>query len=227
MFKKILVFIPIALSFSAFQAQALTLPIPQIDFLHEAAENKVLAEREMSLTDRYAVPVVNDVFADNILLTLSYLSSKVTNARDINWVDVRKPQVQSIVLKPGKVFAFQDAVLPEFADKTVITTHAHFSGAEGFRSSGYLYGDGVCHLASLLNWVAKDAGLRVVAPVKHDFAKIPDVPREYGTSIYYTPEEKDVSEQQNLYIQNTYDKSITIVIYSQKDKVRIVVDKNK
>lgn len=227
MIKKILIFIPIALSIGAMQVHAGTLPIPVLRSFQVAAQREILSERTMPLTDRYAVPVTNDVFADNILLTLAYLSGKVADPKQINWEEVRKPQKHEIVLKPGEVFAFQDAVLPEFKDKTVSTTHAHFNAADGFLSSGYLYGDGVCHLASVMNWAAKDAGLRVVAPVNHDFAKIPDVPREYGTAIYYDPGAHSVSEQQNLYIENTLDKAVTIVIYSEKEKVTVSVEKSK
>lgn len=228
MIRKILVFIPLALSVGAFQAQALTLPIPQMDFIsHEAVAKEILARREMPLNDRYPVKVISDVFADNILLTLAYMSNRVSNPRQINWDEVRKAQEHEIVLKPGEVFAFHDTVLPEFAGKTVLTTKSHFNADQGFLSSGYLFGDGVCHLASLLNWAARDAGLRVIAPVNHNFANIPDVPREYGTAIYYAPDNKATSVQQNLYIQNTTDKTVKFVIYSQKDKVAVVVEKEK
>jgi hypothetical protein len=228
MIKKILLFIPLALSVGAFQAQALTLPIPNMDFIKQQSNAKtVLAHREMPLTDRYPQAFVNEVFADNILLTLSYLSHNVSNPAQINWDAVRKPQVHTILLQPGDVFAFHDAELSEFAGSTVATTNAHFNGEEGFKSSGYLFGDGVCHLASLFNWAARDAGLKVVAPVNHDFAHIADIPREYGTAIYYDPNAKAASAQQNLYIQNTKDKPVMIVIYSQRDKVVVSVEEEK
>jgi hypothetical protein len=227
MFKKLLALIPIALSVGAVQAHALTLSLPNMDFMHLSDKETVLSEHVMPLTDRYPQKFVSDVFADNILLTLSYMSQEVVDPTKVNWDSVRKPQVHKIVLKPGEVFAFHDAELPEFASKTVLTTHAHFSGEEGFRSSGYLYGDGVCHLASLFNWAARDAGLKVVAPVNHDFARIADIPREYGTAIYYDPNAKAASEEQNLYIQNTKDKTVTFVITSQKDKVDVAVEEEK
>jgi hypothetical protein len=226
MFKKLLIFIPLALSVGAMHVHAGTLPIPALPAFNES-QREILAERSMSLTNRHAVPSVNDVFADNILLTLSYLSGRVSDKTLVNWDEVRKPQQHEIVLKPGEVFAFHDGVISEFSENVVTTTNAHFNASDGFLSSGYLYGDGVCHLASLLNQAAKDANLKVVAPVNHDFALIPDMPREFGTAIYYSPNEHSVSEQQNLYIQNTLDKPISIVIESQEKNVNVRVEMSK
>ncbi|HKC05172.1 MAG TPA: VanW family protein, partial [Patescibacteria group bacterium] len=64
-------------------------------------------------------------------------------------------------------------------------------------------GDGVCHLASLISWAAKDAGLDVYVPARHDFAKINDVPKEYGVSI------NSNKPYGNLYITNNFDKPVT------------------
>jgi len=64
-------------------------------------------------------------------------------------------------------------------------------------------GDGVCHLASLMSWVAKDANLEVNTPTNHDFMSIPGIDRQYGTSIYFMPGSKDANAKQNLYIKNT------------------------
>jgi len=162
----------------------------------------------MSLETRYAVPQVNEVFKDNILLTLAYLDGQVKSAKDINWEKLRKKGDVEIVLKKGEVFAFHEDALPDYSGKVAVTTGAHFNSGEGFKSDGWLVGDGVCHFASLLYWVAKDAGLETKAPTNHNFANIPEVPKEYGVSIYYMPGQKNTSENQNLYIKNTKDKDI-------------------
>lgn len=168
-----------------------------------------LSERSFSMAKRYNNDFVNGVFRDNILLTLEYLSGDKINPKGINWQDVNKPKVYKLTLKPGETFAFHDDVLPEYKNKVDKTSNAHFNAAEGFRTSGALYGDGVCHLASFLYWVALDAGLTVNAPVRHDFAKIPEVPREYGVSIYATPGSQAKDQVQNLYITNNKKDEVT------------------
>lgn len=152
----------------------------------------VRAERTFSLTDRYPDPWVNDIFRYNILHTLDLMNSKT----------------YSFSLKPGEVFAFHEDVLPQFEGKVTQTMRAHFNYTDGFKSDGYLTGDGVCHLASLLYWAAKDAGLEALAPTNHNFANIPEVPKEYGVSIYYNPAAHASNEQQNLYITNTFTKPV-------------------
>src|SRR6266403_4195384 len=108
-----------------------------------SSNEHLLGERSMSLEDRYANQSVNDVFKDNILLTFAYLSGKVTNPSHINWTDVRTASHYEVVLEPGEVFAFHDDVLPVYTGKTVKSTHAHFNSQDGFKSDGYLVGDGV------------------------------------------------------------------------------------
>ena len=152
----------------------------------------VRAERTFSLADRYPQPWVNDVFRYNILHTLDRMDAKS----------------YSFTLQPGQVFAFHEDVLPQFQGKVAATMRAHFNYDDGFKSDGYLTGDGVCHLASLIYWAAKDAGLEALAPTSHDFANIPEVPKEYGVSIYYNPASPGESAQQNLYITNTFDKPV-------------------
>ncbi len=169
----------------------------------------VRAERTFSLQNRYPVQSVSDIFRDNILLTLSYMDGDVSNKDQINWSNVTEKQTYSFTLKPGEVFAFHDSVLPEYEGKVVKTMNAHFNYSDGFKTDGLLYGDGVCHLASFLYWVALDAGLTTKAPTNHDFMAIPEVPKEYGVSIYFSPDSAGRSEPQNLYIENTLDKEIT------------------
>ena len=163
----------------------------------------LLAQHEFPLTDRYAIPMVNKVFSYNILLTLREMAGQYNEPHDIY-----KPFSYSFTLSPNQTFAFHDKVLPQYTN-VVQTTNAHFTAEEGFISDGYLVGDGVCHLASLMNWAAKDAGLEVNAPVNHNFAVIPDVPKEYGVAIYSSPTDIQASEKQNLYITNNKDKPVT------------------
>lgn len=163
----------------------------------------VLAEHTLDLTSREPNPYANEVFADNILLSLHYLKGDV--ALPVNWEEIRQPFAAYFTLAPGEVFAFHEDVLPEFKDKVAKTTGAHFNWQDGFRSDGWLVGDGVCHLATLMNWVASEAGLRVVSPANHDFLPVPGVAREYGTSILWHPDGGWRSQNQNLYVQNTFD----------------------
>jgi len=220
MFKKILVLIPIALAIGVMQAQAYSSFLPKVSSVQNQAQtqSQLLARHDMSLGDRYPIPSVNSVFKDNILLTLGYLSGSVKNQSQINWDTLHKDATYEIVLQPGEVFAFHDDVLPQFAGKKIITTNAHFGASEGFEYDGDLYGDGVCHLASLMNWVARDAGLEVVAPTPHNFAVIPDIDAKYGTAIYYAAGDTGTNEAQNLYIENTLNKPVQFVFtYKNND----------
>lgn len=193
-------------------------PTPGVQSPVPAVQEKVIGERSMSLETRYANQWVNDVFKDNILLNVAYISGKVSKASDINWDEIRKDSTSEIILNPGEVFAYHDDVLPEYQGKTIKTQPSRFGASDGYRSSGLLYGDGVCHLASLINWAARDAGLTVVSKVNHDFANIPEVPREYGTSIYATGGKSINGQMQNLYIENTKDHPVRIV-FTYADKV--------
>ncbi len=161
----------------------------------------LLASRSYSLEDRYADKWVSDIFKDNILLAVAYLRG-YEKTQDVNWAAVEKPFHYEFTLKPGETFAFHDDILPEFKNSVIKTTGSHFNWSEGYKSDGWLVGDGVCHLASFINWVARDAGLEVVSPTRHDFAVIPDVPRGYGVSIYANPMTSGSNELQNLYIKD-------------------------
>lgn len=178
------------------------------DLLSPLLGENVLAQRQMSLENRYADNWVNNVFKDNILLNLAYLNGNVTSKKDINWDEVKKPSRFEFTLQSNQTFAYHDDILPEYQDSVVKTTNAHFNATEGFKTDGYLYGDGVCHLASLIYWAAKDAKLDANSPVSHNFAKIPDVPKEYGVSIYSNPEVKGSDARQNLYVTNNRQKPV-------------------
>ncbi len=186
-------------------------------------QSRVLSTHQMSLTDRYQVPSVNDVFKDNILLNIAYMNGRVASPRDINWNSLNKPFQTHFILQPGEMFAFHDDVLPQFEGKVTKTTKAHFNAQEGFKSDGYLFGDGVCHLASLIGWAARDAQLDVVAPTNHDFMTIPEIPSKYGVSIYAASGESSVSEQQNLYIKNNFKKPIAFVFDYKNEQLKVSV----
>lgn len=183
---------------------------------------EVIAQESLDLTSRDQDSWVSEIMADNIRLTLYYLKGDVDG--EIDWDEVREPFSVSFTLKPGEVFAFHDDVLPEFKEKVVKTTGASFQADEGFKTDGYLFGDGVCHLASLMNRVASEAGLRVTA-VNHDFRLIPGVPKEFGTAIYYLEGDSFTSQLQNLYIENIFDFSVDFTIQINQQQVKSVAAK--
>jgi len=185
----------------------------------------ILASHEMSMNNRYQNSFVNNVFKENILLALAYMRG-VSKSLPIDWNIVNKPFHFTLTLKPGEVFAFHDTVLPKFKGREGYTTNAHFNSEQGFLSDGYLFGDGVCHLASLIYWVAKDAGLDVLAPTDHNFAIIPDVPKEYGVAIYYAPGKDGVSAQENLYITNNKEKVVSLVFDYDGNSLKVSSEEN-
>jgi hypothetical protein len=173
---------------------------------------------QYSLSDRYGNSFVNDVFADNILLSLAYLRGIADSHEKISWEAVRKPFIYHFSLKPGETFAFHDDVLPQFRDQVTLTTNAHFTAQEGFKSDGYLIGDGVCHLASFLRVAALRAGLLVLSPTRHDFAAIADVAPVDAVTIYYDPKNPAQSANKNLYITNNKIHDITF-LFDYRDRV--------
>lgn len=191
---------------------ATSLPATQIE----------LASDTMPLNDRYPVASVNQVFKDNILLDLAYLKGDVKDPKNIDWQKIEQPTELKFTLKPGQTFAFHDGVLPEYANPAVVGT-SHFGPQDGYKSDGYLYGDGVCHLASLFNWAAQDAGLKVDAPTNHNFMPIPDIAKQYGTAIYYMPGETGVNAKENLYITNIKDKDVTFDVTYSSEAVNVSI----
>lgn len=173
-----------------------------------APQKQVLSEKSISLDARQPDPWVNSIFKDNILLNMAYLKGTVSSSNNLDWDEVRKPFKYEFRLEPGQTFAYHEDILDKYQGKVVKTTNAHFNSTDGFKSDGYLMGDGVCHLASLIYWAAKDAGLESYAPSNHDFASINEISREYGVAIFYMPGSKSVGERQNLYITNNFDKPV-------------------
>ncbi|OGE27411.1 hypothetical protein A2867_02500 [Candidatus Daviesbacteria bacterium RIFCSPHIGHO2_01_FULL_40_11] len=183
----------------------------------------LLAHREMSLDNRYENKFVNDVFKNNILLNLAHMNGRVSKASDIKWDEIAKPFQYEFKLDPNKTFTFHEDVKATYRETLAKTTNAHFNAQEGFKTDGYLFGDGICHLASLINWVAKEAGLSVEALTNHDFANIPDIPKEFGVSIYNIPGSLGSNELQNLYITNNKAKPISFKFEYLDNKLKVSV----
>lgn len=182
-----------------------------------------LASEQMSLDKRYEVKSINDIFKDNILLDIAYLDGKVKNKEDINWNDIEKPFNYEFTLLPGQTFAFHDDILPQFKNTVVKTTNANFNFDDGFKYDGYLMGDGVCHLASLMYWVAKDAKLDAYAPTNHDFHEIPEISKEYGVAIYKIPGNENSNAMQNLYITNNKKNPIVFKFDYRNGELRLSI----
>lgn len=190
-------------------------------FLNPAGTNtpKALSQVQYSLSNRYSNIFVNDVFADNILLTIAYLSGKVKKGDVVPWSTVQADWEVEFILKPNETFAFHDTVLEKYKSKIALTTNAHFNASEGFKSDGWLVGDGVCHLASFMYVVAKNAGLEIEAPTSHDFAVIPNIEKKDGVSIF------SENTLQNLYITNNQSKPITFIFVHKGNTLTIRIDK--
>lgn len=178
------------------QTQAIESPwVPQ-------NQPKIMARQKLDLTILGYGQAATDILADNIRLNLHYFKGDPRAVKNL-----REPFTFSFTLEPGEVFAYHDQVLAEFKNATIKTQPSHFSNAEGYKTLT-LPGSGVCYLASLINWAASDAGLKVIALVNHDFETIPGVPRKYGTAIYFDGA-TETSRRQNLYVVNNLDAPIT------------------
>jgi hypothetical protein len=192
------------------------LPVQQLNLPRRVFPDNqvvVLSTHTISLDKRYTnSSFVNEVFRDNILLNMAYMRGYQKTGSEVDWNYVRQPFTYQFALKPGETFAFHDIVLSQYQNKVIKTAGSHFNSQEGFRSDGYLVGDGVCHLASLISWSAKDAGLEVLAPSNHNFAAINEIPRQQGVSIFSTPNNLSLSANQNLYITNNKSKVIRFEI---------------
>jgi len=174
--------------------------------------NSPLASQTLDLNTRSPFPSVNEGFSDNILLSLHYLNGEKFSAGKVNWEEIRKPLKISFVLNPDEVFAFHDTNLPQYQNPSV-TMNSKFSMKDGYKFVAGLPGSGVCHLATLMTWVGKEAGLEVTALVNHDFAPVKGVERQYGTSI------KSFSATQNLYIKNTTGVPLVFEFMASEDSV--------
>ena len=179
---------------------------------------RTLSNVSYSLSNRYSDAFVNEVFSDNILLTIAYLGAKIKKGDSVTWENIKADSEVKFALKPGETFAFHDAVLEKYQGKVAVTTNAHFNSYEGFKSDGWLIGDGVCHLASFMYVAAKNAGLEVEAPTSHDFAVIPNIEKKDGVSIY------SENTLQNLYITNNKSEDVSFVFIHKEKTLTIQVE---
>lgn len=192
-----------------------SIPTPDLSLVWPIPREEVLAEHVLDLNERLPdSPFGNEVFKYNILLNLKYIEGDL---------DLSEPFVAEIELEPGEVFAYHENLLPEFEDKPIKTSGTKFIAQEGYKPLAGLYGNGVCHLASFINWVAQDAGLKVTSLVNHNFWPVPGVPKEYGTSIRYLPDNSWKTRNQNLYIENSFDQPVRLVFNSTADEVELKV----
>lgn len=185
----------------------------------------LLAQQQISMDKRHPAPFVNRVFRDNILLNLAYLAGKVDKADNIDWDVITKPFSYEFSLGQNEVFSYHEDIFDEYKGKVVKTTNAHFNAQDGFLTDGYLFGDGVCQLASLFNWVAKEAGLLVKAPTNHDFAPIPEIAKKHGVSIYYNPGSYSANAYQNLYIENPFVDKVVFQFTYEGDILKLSIYK--
>ena len=176
--------------------------------LHAQAQT-VLGSRSMSLNNRYGYDLPENVYKDNILLNLAYISGTVQSKNDINWDNLKQPFSMQFSLEPGQRFAYHKLIDPKYNENIAIAPNTNFGAGDGYKYEGGLYGMGVCHLASLIHWAALDAGLESIAPSNHDFYPIPEVPKEYGVAIYNSPNAPAASMKQNLYIKNNLESKVT------------------
>lgn len=169
-----------------------------------AVQEEILAEHDLNLETRAKGPYVNEVFKFNILHAVKLFD-------------------YSFTLRSGEIFAFHENVLPEFADLSLKTGWTKYTAKEGYKTVLGLPGNGVCHLASLMNWVSSEAGLEVIARVNHNFAPVPEVPKEYGTSIRYMGDGSRNTKNQNLYIKNNFDFPVEFVFETDNRGVNLKI----
>lgn len=187
------------------------------------SDQQLLASHQISLDNRYQDKWVNGIFKDNILLNLAYLRGIKSINNQPDWNKTSQNFDYEFTIDPGQSFAFHDNIFPQYQGKVKMTTNSHFSLSEGYKFSGLLYGDGVCHLASLINWTAQDAGLQVLRPTSHDFADIPQIPKKYGTAIYFQPGSETSNQLQNLYITNEFNTPVKFKFNYQNGELKTEV----
>lgn len=207
-------------------AVALTSPVAlsEINKINSVQE-VILGKEILDLTKRSQNLEVNEIFRDNILLILHYLKgdekSFVDHDGKTEWEKIRAPFEIEFRLKPGETFTFHDKLLAEFEGKVTKTILVKYEAREGFKAVDGLYGNGVCHLATLMNWVATEARLESVALVNHDFFPVPETPQKYGVAIYYTGE--DEARRQNLYITNNFEFPVIFKFLVDSEKVQLKI----
>ncbi|MCL5438660.1 MAG: hypothetical protein M1268_01585 [Patescibacteria group bacterium] len=221
-------------------------PVPEQPILYLQPQQNVLvdvlAEHSMDLRNRIEDKYENEVFSDNIILALHYFKGDANNFKidksktgpqNIEWEKIREPFSFSFELKPDEVFAFHRNISRDYLNSNIKTVGSRYNFEDGYKAVAGLSGNGVCHLASFINWTAQDVPLidgkklKVTAKVSHDFAEIPGVPQEFGTSIFYSPFGAGNSQNQNLYIKNTFPKPLKFTFSVKKEKVDLKILEEK
>lgn len=212
---------------------AVSLVLPIIESQLKEYNYQILSTKALSFRNRHPDKTVNDIFTDNIILNLHYLKKDADNFKNpsisagekmINWKKLKKPFHFTLTLNPNQTFAFHNDVLPQFKQEKIISGWTNFSYNDGFKQVDGLYGNGVCHLASVLNWAAHSAGLKVTAKVNHDFFPVKGVPKKYGTSILYMGGYS--SQLQNLYIKNNFNFPVTFVFDVNQNRLVVSIIKS-
>jgi vancomycin resistance protein YoaR len=169
---------------------------------------ETIASKSIDLSYRYPEPAISNGFKENILIATDYLNKVGSGV---------------IILNPGEVFSFHKNILPEYEGQKIITQESGFMVNDGYKVVAGLGGNGVCHLASLMNWTAQEAGLEVRAEVDHDFAAIPGIDSKYGTSIKFVPSGGLNSQKQNLYIRNNKDYSVWFLFELEGENLKFSI----
>lgn len=169
---------------------------------------ETVASQSIDLSYRYPEQGISEGFKENILIAVDYLN-KINDG--------------VIILNPNEVFSFHKNILPEYANYKIVTQESGFIVKDGYKTVAGLGGNGVCHLASLMNWAAQEAGLEVRSDVNHDFAAIPGIDPKYGTSIKYIPSGGLNSQRQNLYIKNNKDYQVWFLFELEGENLRFSI----
>ena len=76
----------------------------------EEGSSTTLSSKSFSLEERYENKLVNEVFKDNILLTLNYMDGRVNSKSDKVWEDVTKPRSYQFAVecRDGRRFASKE-----------------------------------------------------------------------------------------------------------------------
>lgn len=205
-------------------ASILTLSTASVSSVPQAQVE--LGSASMSLDNRYGYDAPENVYKDNILLNLAYMSGEVTSKDDIDWDKIRRPFTLQFSLEPGQRFAYHDVIASEYKDNVAVTTHTNFGAGDGYKFADGLYGMGVCHLASLIHKAALSAGVESIAPSKHDFFVIPEISKEYGVAIYSSPDAPEASAKQNLYIKNNLNTKVDFRFDFDGDNLKVSILKS-
>jgi hypothetical protein len=191
----------------------------QAGILVEKNQKVLLASESLDLSYRYPVESVSKGFKENILVNLYHFSQigSDTPYEGIGSLEAQEklPDTFSITLKPNEVFAFHDKILAQYKEDKVLAPKSKYGSRDGYLLISGLYGNGVCHLATLMNWVASETDLEVTALTRHDFAKIPGTDPKLGTSISYG----NSPERQNLYIKNNKPSSVVLEFKIEGDNL--------